>query len=179
MKSENGDGKEGVLEKNSFCIPIRLLRTLFLQGLRWPKRRAVFIGFVVATFSIGAMFSSMGQVVLAESKKSPKQSRGQNDVQRLAGRWVRPDGGYILELREIKKDGSLKVSYFNPRPIKVFSAKWSRKEGKINLFVELRDVNYPGSTYNLQYAPESDRLEGTYFQAVERQTFDIHFVRER
>jgi hypothetical protein len=82
-------------------------------------------------------------------------------------------------LREIKKDGSLKAAYFNPRQIKVYSAKWSRKQGKINLFVELRDVNYPGSKYNLQYEPGVDRLKGTYFQAVEKQTFTIEFVRAR
>jgi hypothetical protein len=82
-------------------------------------------------------------------------------------------------LRDIRKDGNLKASYFNPRPIKVFSAKWSRKEGKINLFVELRDVNYPGSKYNLRYEPASDRLRGTYFQAVQKQTYNIEFVRAK
>jgi hypothetical protein len=100
-----------------------------------------------------------------------------DQAQQLAGQWVRPDGGYILELREIKTDGSLKAAYFNPQPIKVFNARWSRSEGTINLFVELRDVNYPGSKYNLQYNPASDRLKGTYFQAVERRTFNIEFVR--
>jgi hypothetical protein len=71
------------------------------------------------------------------------------------------------------------AAYFNPWPIKVFSAKWSRKEGKINLFVELRDINYPGSKYNLQYHPKSDRLRGTYFQAVEKETYTIEFERTR
>jgi hypothetical protein len=116
-------------------------------------------------------------MVFAESKNPPKQTQVQTDVQRLEGRWVRLDGGYVLDLREIKKDGSVTAAYFNPRPIKVFSAKWSREDGKINLFVELRDVNYPGSKYNLQYEPRADRLKGTYFQAVERQTFNIEFVR--
>jgi hypothetical protein len=123
------------------------------------------------------MFSAMRQVVFAESGNPQKQTQVQTDVQRLEGQWVRPDGGYILELREIKKDGSLKAAYFNPRSIKVYSAKWNRKQGKVNLFVELRDVNYPGSKYNLQYEPGSDRLKGTYFQAVEKQTFNIEFVR--
>jgi len=118
-------------------------------------------------------------MVFAETKNPPKQTQVQTDVQRLEGRWVRPDGGYVLELSEIKNDGSLKASYFNPRPIKVFTAKWSRKEGKINLFVELRDVNYPGSTYSLQYDAATDRLKGTYFQAVEKQTFSIEFVRAK
>jgi hypothetical protein len=71
----------------------------------------------------------------------------------------------------------LKASYFNPSSINVFRAEWNRKEGKINLFVELRDVNYPGSKYTLQYDPESDRLTGTYFQAVYRETYDIEFKR--
>jgi len=103
----------------------------------------------------------------------------QNDLQRLEGRWVRPDGGYILELKSIKKDGSVTAAYYNPRPIRVFRAVIAKKDGAIILFVELRDVNYPGSTYNLQYDLASDRLKGTYFQAVQRQTFDVEFVRAR
>jgi hypothetical protein len=121
------------------------------------------------------MFAPIGQMVLAASGQTDTQSPA--DLQRLEGRWVRPDGGYVLELSETKKDGSLKASYFNPKPIKVFSAKWSQREGKINVFVELRDVNYPGSKYDLQYDPGSDRLKGTYFQAVEKQTYNIEFVR--
>jgi hypothetical protein len=131
----------------------------------------------VALFCIVGTVSPTVGTVFAESGSPQKETQVQADVQRLEGRWVRPDGGYILELREIKKDGSVSAAYFNPRPINVFSAKWSRKDGKINLFVELRDVNYPGSKYNLQYEPRADRLKGTYFQAVERQTFNIEFVR--
>ena len=108
-----------------------------------------------------------------------KQSTNKINEQRLVGRWVRPDGGYVLELRDIKKDGKLKASYFNPRSINVFRAEWSRKEGKINLFVELRDVNYPGSKYTLQYDPASDRLKGTYFQAVQGETYDVEFQRAK
>ncbi len=107
------------------------------------------------------------------------KSQGTTDAQRLAGHWVRPDGGYVLTLSDIKKDGGLKATYSNPRPIKVFHAKWSRKEGKLHVFVELRDVNYPGSKYHVQYDPASDRLRGTYFQAVEQQTYSIEFVRSR
>jgi hypothetical protein len=131
----------------------------------------------MATLCIGAMFWPIGQVVFAEGGNPPKQPKVQTDIQLLEGRWVRPDGGYILELWDVKKDGSVSAAYYNPRPIKVFSAKWSRKDGKMSLFVELRDINYPGSKYKLQYDPKSDRLKGTYFQAVEKQTFNIDFVR--
>ena len=127
---------------------------------------------------LGTLWPIVGKV-FAENTKASKESAGQTDAQLLEGRWVRPDGGYILELWDIKKDGSISAAYYNPRPIKVFSAKWSRKEGKINLFVELRDVNYPGSKYNLQYDPKSDRLKGTYFQAVEKQTFNVEFMRAK
>jgi len=103
----------------------------------------------------------------------------QSDFQRLEGRWVRPDGGYILEMKEARPDGSLKAAYFNPRPIRVHRAEASKMDGAITLFVELRDVHYPGSTYRLQYDAARDRLTGTYFQAVERQTFDVQFLRSR
>jgi len=108
-------------------------------------------------------------MVLARAEIPTKQTQVQTHLSAPGRALVRPDGGYILELREIKKDGSLNGSLLQSRPIKVFSAKWSRKGETINLFVELRDVNYPGSKYNLQYDPKSGYLKGTYFQAVEKQ----------
>ena len=167
------------MKKNSVRNAINFSATLFLHALPTLRLRVFLISFGVAILCTGAMFWPIGQMVFGESANPLKQTQVQADVQRLEGQWVRPDGGYILELREIKKDGSVSAAYFNPRPINVFSAKWSRKDGKINLFVELRDVNYPGSSYNLQYEPWSDRLKGTYFQAVERQTFGIEFVRAK
>jgi hypothetical protein len=71
----------------------------------------------------------------------------------------------------------VKAAYFNPRSINVSKAELKRRDGMLTVFVELRDVNYPGSKYNLQYDPRLDRLIGTYFQAVEKQTYDIEFVR--
>lgn len=143
------------------------------------RRQLLLMGVVFAAFCMGGVSWPGGEVMHAVAAQADKSSSDQADLQRLDGRWVRLDGGYVLELREIRKDGKLKASYFNPKPINVFSATWSRKEGKINVFVELRDVNYPGSTYTLQYDPKSDRLKGTYFQAVEKQTFDIEFVRAK
>ncbi len=71
------------------------------------------------------------------------------------------------------------ATYFNPRPINVSQATVGRKEGVITLFVELRDVNYPGSTYTLVFDPAADRLKGTYFQAVMKQTYEVEFVRAK
>ena len=75
------------------------------------------------------------------------------DSKRLLGKWVRPDGGYIIEIKEIGKDGTLKAAYYNPRPINVARAEFSIKDGSLTVFIELRDVNYPGSKYNLKYDP--------------------------
>ena len=141
------------------------------------KARVFFTALVLANL-FATVFT--GPVAETASAGEPeKQSPAQTDFQRLEGRWVRPDGGYILELRSIKKNGSVTAAYFNPRPIKVYHAQVNRKECKVSLFVELRDVNYPGSTYNLQYDAATDRLKGTYFQAVHRETFEIEFMRAR
>lgn len=105
--------------------------------------------------------------------------KGGTDFKRLEGRWVRPDGGYVLELRDIKSDGSVAAAYFNPRQIRVYRAEVRKKDGRTALFVELRDVNYPGSKYNLIYDPSTDRLRGSYYQAVEKKTFNIEFIRAR
>ena len=101
------------------------------------------------------------------------------DSKRLLGKWVRPDGGYILEIKEIGKDGTLKAAYYNPRPINVARAEFSKKDDTLTIFIELRDVNYPGSKYNLKYDPKSDRLIGTYFQAVQGETYDVEFTRSK
>ncbi len=145
---------------------------------RTHRQALMLVTVVVLAFLLMAWFIGFISET-ASAADSGKLSPAQSDFQRLEGRWVRPDGGYILELKNIKKDGSVTAAYYNPRPIKVYRTEWSRKEGKISLVVELRDINYPGSTYTLQYDPANDRLRGTYFQAVERQTFHIEFVRFR
>ena len=109
----------------------------------------------------------------------PVATVGPVNTAKLTGRWLRPDGGYILELRENGKDGELRASYFNPRPIKVGRTELRRKDGLLAVVVELRDVNYPGSTYTLRHEPKLDRLVGTYYQAVEKQTYNVEFVRTK
>ena len=47
----------------------------------------------------------------------------------------------------------------------------------VEVFIELRDVNYPGSTYTLRYGRENDVLEGIYYQAVQQQSFTVQFIR--
>jgi hypothetical protein len=124
-------------------------------------------------------FLPMPGTSLVEAGQPTAQPSRQAELQSLAGRWVRLEGGYVLALGEVTKEGSVKAAYFNPRPINVSRAEVRRVAGALTLVVELRDVNYPGSTYTLQYDPASDRLKGTYFQAVEKQAYVIEFVRAK
>jgi hypothetical protein len=103
---------------------------------------------------------------------------GESPVEKLKGRWLRPDGGYVIEVSAGTDDGRLAASYFNPSPIKVARAEWSRVEGKVRVFVELRDVNYNGATYTLDYDAAQDKMTGVYFQPALGQSFPVEFVRE-
>jgi hypothetical protein len=101
------------------------------------------------------------------------------DWNKLRGRWLRPDGGYVLEIRSVADDGRAEAAYFNPDPIHVAWARIANTGGALKLDAELRDVNYPGCLYKLTYVPERDQLVGTYFQAQMQQTHEIFFVREQ
>jgi hypothetical protein len=106
-----------------------------------------------------------------------RQSDTMAAFQKLQGRWQRNDGGYIIDIRNVEPGGKLTAGYFNPRPINVAKAEASQDNGTVKVFIELRDVNYPGSTYNLAYVPADDRLTGTYFQAALRETYEVYFTR--
>lgn len=102
----------------------------------------------------------------------------QAGAQLLRGRWVRPDGGYVIELGNAQPDGRLEAAYFNPRPVNVSRAEWHRGDDGLHVFVELQQANYPGATYKLRYLPATDQLAGDYFQPLYQQTFRVHFLRK-
>ncbi|MGH7811709.1 MAG: hypothetical protein ACREP5_15635, partial [Candidatus Binatia bacterium] len=108
---------------------------------------------------------------------NPAAATSKFDFQKLTGRWQRPDGGYILAIKSIADNGAMEAGYFNPKSIHVGKAEASRDGDATKVFIELRDVNYPGSTYSLTYDQTSDQLKGIYYQAVERQRFEVGFVR--
>lgn len=140
-----------------------------------PGKKLIVLSFLLFLAGVTAVLHILPPAAATDRE----QTTGEIDIQGLAGRWVRPDGGYILELREFGKDGTMKATYFNPGSVKVFRAEWSRREGRINLYIELRDANYPGSFYRLRYDPGTDRLPGIYFQAMVRETYDIEFMRSK
>jgi hypothetical protein len=110
---------------------------------------------------------------VAASKSEPKTAFAS-----LPGRWVRPDGGYVIAIKSVDADGKLDANYANPNPLPFYAATATEEGGKLKLFFELRAGGYNGSTYTLNYDAAGDRLTGTYYQAVARQTFDVFFVRK-
>src|SRR5262245_40757519 len=85
-------------------------------------------------------------------------------VRKMLGRWMRADGGYVLELRNAEMSGVVEAAYFNPKPIKVSRAVWMRGGEGLQVAVELNDVGYPGAMYVLTHDTQNDRLVGQYTQ---------------
>jgi hypothetical protein len=133
-----------------------------------------------------ALVVSCGKKEDSPPVPAPPEPKGTNaagpaavrpEFAKLAGKWERPDGGYVLEIKGVDAAGTMQAAYFNPNPINVSQAAALYKDGATKVFVELRDANYPGCTYSLTYDPQSDQLYGQYFQASMQQTFDVTFAR--
>ena len=95
----------------------------------------------------------------------------------LKGTWVRPDGGYVIGVKGVGADGRLDATYFNPNQLPFATAQASTEGGALRVVLVLQAGGYGGSTYDLAYDPATDRLRGTYYQAVAKQKFDVYFAR--
>ena len=121
-----------------------------------------------------------GQVLAEEGPASGQPSSSlTEEAKALVGRWTRTDYPYVIEIASMKGDGTVEAVYYNPRPINVGRAGYEETVAGPVVTVELQDKNYPGSTYTLTYDRTRDILYGTYFQAVQGQTFAVIFERER
>jgi hypothetical protein len=128
-------------------------------------------------FAIAFMLQTSLDCEAQPQKETAAQTKDGYGFHVLKGRWLRPDGGYIIQIRSIDGSGKMDAGYFNPRPIHVSKAEAKREGGNIKVFVELSDAGYPGSTYTLTYDPKEDVLRGAYFQAAIKQNFDVYFTR--
>jgi len=126
------------------------------------------IGIIITILTCVGYFPTAKTAVSAEKP----------DFNVLIGEWVRPDGGYVIHVRDVKPDGSVDAGYFNPNKINIAEANVSLWKGLVKLFIKLQDKGYPGSTYTLYYYAEKDALAGFYYQAAMGQTFEVVFVRK-
>jgi hypothetical protein len=136
------------------------------------KKKNIALLTVMAVPAVIAVYLAVMQVT--ESDALPQAS----DFEVLAGRWDRIDGSYSLQVQDVMSDGKVSVGYFNPGAVHVAESRVTRQEGRIRLFVRLRDKDYPDCTYTLFYYPEQDVLAGAYYQAAVDRTYEVVFVRK-
>jgi hypothetical protein len=129
------------------------------------KQRLVFVLLIVGFVCLTAFV-----VYKLQSKKI--------DYQPLLGQWLRPDGGYVIDIKSIDQNGKMETAYLNPKPINVSKAQASINNDKIELLIELRDQFYPGNYYTLTFDPESKQLIGVYHHLGLNQNFDIYFIKQ-
>ena len=143
------------------------------MGINCKKRKSFLTVFVISTVIIFTIVISCGD----SSEKNLRQVT-KSDKNLLTGDWVRTDASYFVKIIKVNEDRTLDAQYFNPNPINIGKANWEESYGKLKIIIELRDVNYPGSTYALNYLPDRDILAGEYYQAVEGLTFYVEFTRK-
>ena len=135
------------------------------------------MGLILMGLAAAVWYGSLNRSATEPAATVP-QKKETPDFDRLVGNWVRPDGGYVIEISKIYPDGKVDAAYFNPQSIHVSRSTVSEKDGIIELFIELQGKGYPGSTYTLRYNPAYDAMVGIYFQAVIQQPFDVIFQRK-
>ncbi len=118
----------------------------------------------------GAAFSQ------APPSRSEVAAPAKGSAEVLKGTWVRPDGGYRIVIDGVGVEGKLDATYFNPTRLPFAKAQVSQDGATFRIVLELQAGGYAGSTYDLLYEPATDRLKGTYYQAVAKQKFDVFFV---
>ncbi|UCE49347.1 MAG: hypothetical protein JSW47_04230 [Phycisphaerales bacterium] len=132
---------------------------------------------VVSLVLWGINISGDSPSAASEAVSTPQTAVTPPDFQALVGRWVRMDTPYVIDIESTSQDGTLQAAYYNPRSINISVAEARDKDGTLEVFVELRDVNYPGSTYTLTYDRARELLIGIYFQAAMQQKYDVAFRR--
>jgi hypothetical protein len=132
------------------------------------------VGLALACVCVG---TAQGPTPAQKGAVAPSAA-GKPDLERLKGTWIRLEGGYIIAVKGIGPRGELDAMYFNPNPLPFSKAQAAPDGATFRLFFELRAGGYGGSTYELTYDPASDRLKGSYYQAVAKQKFDVSFARK-
>jgi hypothetical protein len=130
-----------------------------------------------SALTLGATGAALAQGP-APAAKGASAPAAPIDLDRLTGAWVRPDGGYVILIKSVGPVGELQAMYFNPNPLPFAKARATREAGVLRAQFELRAGGYNGSTYELRYNPSTDRLTGTYYQAVAKQSFEVQFARK-
>ncbi len=127
--------------------------------------------------SCGSKTDTPAEPATPQTNAAPPAATVSPELAKLVGKWERPDGGYIVEIKSVDPSGKLDVAYFNPDSINVSRALAWRDKDATRVIIELRDVNYPGCIYKLEHNPQNDQLFGQYYQAALQETYEVAFTR--
>jgi hypothetical protein len=150
---------------SKFAPPERLFITEYRLLIMVKKHRKILFVLAILVFILIAAFFIY--------QHRPEKV----DYKPLIGQWVRPDGGYVLDIKSVSQGGKIEMAYLNPQPINVSKAQASTEANKVNLFIELRDRLYPGNYYTLTFDSESKRLIGVYHHLGLNQNLDVYFIK--
>lgn len=144
------------------------------------KARVIII-ILISCIGLWLQFGYKDDKPKAELKDtSPTAEKNRIPAEKLLGKWVRKNGGYVLEVSKILENNQVKAAYFNPqKKINVSKSDYSYEDKTLVLFVELNDAGYPGSYYKLKYFAEKDELYGSYFQATQKLTYEVNFAKSK
>jgi hypothetical protein len=136
--------------------------------------------FLPARLLVLALALASGSVAVAQGPAgaSKPEASAKLDPGTLKGNWVRPDGGYRIEIKGVAANGELDATYYNPNRLPFAKAQATLEGATLRANFELQAGGYNGSTYELTYDPASDRLKGIYYQAVVKQKFEVFFARK-
>ncbi|MGH8701092.1 MAG: hypothetical protein ACREVR_07925 [Burkholderiales bacterium] len=152
---------------------------LLPESMNARRPQAVLASIPQLIVGLGLALGTVALPAAAQWKAGPATSQSEIPFSVLQGRWVRPDGGYVITVKGVDAGGKLDAAYANPNPLPFSKAEASRDGKAIKVFLELRAGGYNGSTYALTYDPAKDVLRGVYFQAVAQQKFDVYFARAK
>lgn len=111
-----------------------------------------------------------------------RQAKFEESVSKLKGVWRRIQGGYVIEVREIRRpeNGGIRAGYFSQdlqRFVRVLNAVATpAADGRLSFTVELWDEGYFGSIYRLTYDPKTDLMSGTY-RTMDGEIIQVDFER--
>ena len=107
-----------------------------------------------------------------------RQIQSESAFGALPGRWVRPDGGYVINIKSVDASGKLDAAYANPNPLPFARAEaghgMARPSSFSSRFVPAATTDRPTP---LPTTRRADVLKGVYYQAVAQQKFDVFFTR--
>ncbi|WP_248594804.1 hypothetical protein [Candidatus Accumulibacter contiguus] len=99
----------------------------FLKG-----RQGMQISIVRTLASLALALSILAEPVAAQGTAPHPPSEPTFGA--LPGRWVRPDGGYVITIKSVDAGGKLDAAYANPNPLPFSRAEAVRDGKTIRLF---------------------------------------------